>query len=577
MANIVQGSIGCTKKPGISFPNPSIVLSQSQILVIYGSVYIDNRVVNNTDTHHFAGDNADLDSNFDEVYPVFPDDPDLNGLVYRAVDGGIAHVAKSRFNHVPSKGWFEFRDHRWRRCLQGIDIYFPELVVSKLQIMKRFYQDHIPESELKEKQLKQITSTIKKVGNKDIPHYTKHSSGIFYNSNPDFESKLDESNDLLGFDNGVYDFKTHTFRSGRPDDFVSKSVGYCYMVEDSAEFEEKVYSLLQDIQPNVDERHHLLIFLSLLIHGSNREEIFTVFAGTTRNGKSLLSDLIKLTLGEYYATVSSTMLTGEKPTSSAPQADMVALKGCRAVIASEPERGRAINSAFMKWITGNDEVVCRPLNSNTIVRYNPKYKLIVLCNKIPVMDSNDEAVWIRSRIIEFPTKFVDLPVHPHERPINKSLKDDIKTIQWRQAFMKILITFYKKYQVEGLVPTAKVLQKTAEYKESSTIVLQFVNDRIEDANKGDNIALSSIYQQFQEWHAQNVGGSYPGSSYVKDELTSLGWDVSKKVKVGTSSVLGVKQHTLPQATTMQPKKALILKFGYFQLQTNGSNKMFVTD
>ncbi|TPX30186.1 hypothetical protein SmJEL517_g06193 [Synchytrium microbalum] len=404
--------------------------------------------------------------------------------------------------------------------------------------MKRFYQDHVPDGDLKNKQLKQIISTIKKVGNKDIPHYTKHSSGIFYSSNPDFDRKLDESHDLLGVDNGVYDFKTRTFRAGRPDDFISKSVGYPYIEEGTEEHEKKVMDLFRDIQPEPKECHYLLLFLSLMVHGSNPEEIFTVFTGTTRNGKSLLSDLIILTLGDYYATVSSTLLTGEQPASSSPQADIVALKGCRVVVASEPEKGRAINSGFMKWITGNDEVVCRPLNSNTIIRYNPQFKVVMLCNKIPTMDSNDEAVWARSRIVEFPTRFVDQPIQSHERQINKTLKVDIKSIEWRQAFIKILIKYHEEYPKEGLVATEKVLQKTAEYKEKSSIVLQFVNEEIEDAVKGQNLTYVSIYQRFCDWHSIHDGGRCPDSKFVKDELASLGWDL-KKVKVNLSSLVGI--------------------------------------
>ena len=31
---------------------------------------------------------------------------------------------------------------------------------------------------------------------------------------------------LLGFNNGVYDTRTKTFKDGTPDDYITKSVGY---------------------------------------------------------------------------------------------------------------------------------------------------------------------------------------------------------------------------------------------------------------------------------------------------------------------------------------------------------------
>ena len=47
--------------------------------------------------------------------------------------------------------------------------------------------------------------------------------------------KLDRAPDLLGFEDGVYDLRSHQFRDGRPDDFVSFSTKLYYYPEDEEE------------------------------------------------------------------------------------------------------------------------------------------------------------------------------------------------------------------------------------------------------------------------------------------------------------------------------------------------------
>ena len=44
----------------------------------------------------------------------------------------------------------------------------------------------------------------------------------------DFTKKLDSDNNLIGFNNGVYDLFNFEFRSGKPEDYITMTVSYDY-------------------------------------------------------------------------------------------------------------------------------------------------------------------------------------------------------------------------------------------------------------------------------------------------------------------------------------------------------------
>ena len=61
---------------------------------------------------------------------------------------------------------------------------------------------------------------------------------------------------LLGFNNGVYDTRTKTFRDGKPDDYISKSVGYDFPRK-AEKYSEDIVNLFKKIYPNKEVKNML--------------------------------------------------------------------------------------------------------------------------------------------------------------------------------------------------------------------------------------------------------------------------------------------------------------------------------
>jgi putative DNA primase/helicase len=214
-------------------------------------------------------------------------------------------------------------------------------------------------------------------------------------------------------------------------------------------------------------------------------------------------------LGEYFENIPANLLTRERPASSSPQPEIVKLKGKRAVFGSEPEQQQKINTGFVKWITGNDPLKARLLNSNELVEFLPHFKLVLLCNDIPLMDSNDFGIWRRSRIKEFPVTFMDNPrsSNKYEKPLDESLKQTIP--ECKAEFMLYLMEYFRKYRrMKRLRPTTRVLQMVERHKKRSNNVMQFVDECTTPAD-GHGILITDLYPRYRQWILSELPGEQP--------------------------------------------------------------------
>ncbi|KAJ3235388.1 hypothetical protein HDU78_005239 [Chytriomyces hyalinus] len=199
-------------------------------------------------------------------------------------------------------------------------------------------------------------------------------------------------------------------------------------------------------------------FLASALNGYNREEIFTIWTGTCRNGKGVLTDFVAAALGGssgYFHTISAALLTCDPPQANSPVPEILSLQGKRVIMGSEPEKGSSIRSGMLKLLTGNDRLSGRPLYSNKEISFEPQHTIILQTNAIPKLDATDCAIWKRCRISDFPNEFIDNPTPPNERAIDRKLKDEVK--KWAPQFMLLLLEWYKVYPSEGLTPTAAMI------------------------------------------------------------------------------------------------------------------------
>jgi P4 family phage/plasmid primase-like protien len=370
---------------------------------------------------------------------------------------------------------------------------------------------------------------------RDIMSVVKERYSAQNNPKKNFLEILDSNRNLIVFTNGVYDLETHSFREGRPVDYMSMSVGYDYLNTFSQNYTDLI-KFLCDIQPDAIEREFLLTYLSHALYG-NMLEWFTILTGSGRNGKSKFIELIKKVFGNYYSPMKSQMLTRPQPDAHAPDPGLLSLRHKKIVIASEPEKRTSLNSGFIKFITGRDSIQIRECHGNQMIDFDPKFILFFVCNDIPDTDDFDSAFSKRVKCINFPTEFCDNPITETQKLIDTTINE--KFDSWRSDFILLLIEYYKKYMItKKIIITDYVAKWTNQYKENTDIYLQFLNECTEESNT--HIRTSVLYEAFKMWFKKNNANK--AIPINKEFMAKIKYHKSiSKIKFGESSVVnGIK-------------------------------------
>uniref|UniRef100_A0A6C0C4U0 SF3 helicase domain-containing protein n=1 Tax=viral metagenome TaxID=1070528 RepID=A0A6C0C4U0_9ZZZZ len=485
--------------------------------------------------------------------------------------------------------WFYFNEQtgRWKETEHGHELRkrLSYDIISIFEHYSKFYKDKRgddPESETYEINDRKHSNCLKNIlklkdsGYKD--KIMKECKERFYDG--EFMDKLNGKKNLIGFDNGVVDLKSEylnyegnliierIFRQGRPDDYVSLSVGYSLPVckEDLPininEITENIvhingYKELNDdledfilkVLPKDDVRDYTLRFLSSCLSGEIREEKFYFWTGSGSNGKSKITDLINYTLGDYSKTMDVAYLTTKRGSSAGASPELEAIRYARFVSMSEPEKDDQIYVGKLKQITGGDTMTSRGLFKNT-TEFKPQFKLMLMCNDLPKLAGNDGGVARRIEVVDFISKFTNNPRpsthNPHQYMADLQLGEKLK--QWNILFMIKLLDYYTLYDKEGTKSPESVTAATSVYITESDTVQKWIS---EDLSESDNVtSLDDLMDNLKTW-CDDVGYDY--KKIVKKDVFSALSKAQEKTEYGPPVFGRLKSDKAPNGTTRCPK------------------------
>lgn len=328
------------------------------------------------------------------------------------------------------------------------------------------------------------------------------SSLFFYEdniTNKSFEEILDTSNQLIVFNNGVYDLDNHIFRAGEPCDYCSVSTSITYKeFTDNHPIVKEVYTFLKQVLPIPNVFNYVMKVLASCLTGENRDENAYFFTGEGGNGKSKLIELVKLTIGEYYCSPSASILQQKRSSAENASPSLISTKSKRITVIQEPEENK-LNAGMLKEWTGGDTITGRGLYEKKMITFKPQFTLVIVSNHLPELPADDGGIWRRVKNIKFVSRFCENPDSnkPYEFKIDKRLSN--KMNKWPQAFMWILIQHYKKYVEEGLTEPKEVIEEINNYRNEYNSFSQWAEDCIiRTDNNSNKVQCNLAYNSYKD-------------------------------------------------------------------------------
>lgn len=228
------------------------------------------------------------------------------------------------------------------------------------------------------------------------------------------EDSFDRDPNLLNTPTGVVDLRSGHLSPHSPDQRFTHCTSVPY--EPGADQSAWLKWLIGAV--GAEQAAWLQLAVGYSITGHTREEVLFYLYGPPRAGKGLFTETLLAVLGKPLATeINFSTFTAQR-TGDSQNFDLAPLKPCRLVAASESNSYERFNEAKLKALTGGNEVYCA-FKHHTHFSYRPQFKIWLSSNEPVNADPDDEAVWGRLRVIEFP--------HSHLGAENKLLKEKMRS------------------------------------------------------------------------------------------------------------------------------------------------------
>jgi P4 family phage/plasmid primase-like protien len=415
-----------------------------------------------------------------------------------------------------NKTWYIFKDHRWEldrgetlRMFISVEMY--NAYQSKVNSWMNEMQHYDPTDERyasMSKRVKigtEISSRLKRTNDKN--NIMREAAALFFDK--DFDKNMDSNKWLMCFKNGVIDIKNRVFRDGMPLDYITKSTNINYEHFDSEkhdDYSSKILKFMEQLFPIASLNKYMWEHLASVLIGENINQTFNIYRGSGSNGKSMFTDLMKYTLGDYYGEVPITLVTEKRPGIGGTSSEIMQLKGVRYAVMQEPSKDAKINEGMMKQLTGDSTLSGRALYHEQET-FLIQFHLVVCTNVLFEVGSNDDGTWRRIRICDFLAKFVNpgesfqLSDNPYQFPKDFNLKDKLKT--WAEVFASMLVKL--AFEKQGIVEDCEIVKASSnKYRQGQDHISAFVADMV-GKKEGKSVKRNELWEQFKLWFNEQQG------------------------------------------------------------------------
>ena len=383
-----------------------------------------------------------------------------------------------KFAYNSATGWVVFAGKKW--VLDGAEALLDRAIIQTLEQRARAVIDS-GEMERYAKILKKCVPSAGTLnGTKSLLQ------SLSYSGVDEFDSDPDRLNCL----NGVVDLRTGKITPHSP----KTKFMHCVNAEYKPNADQSFWVNWLIGAVGKEQAEYLQLAAGYTATGHTREEVLFYLFGPSRSGKGTFTETLKELFGKPLAEeVTFSTFTAQRSGDS-QNFDLAPLKPCRYVAASESNSYERFNDAKVKALTGGNEIYCA-FKHRSHFSYKPQFKIWLSSNHPVNADPDDDAVWGRVRVIEFPNSNLGRE--------DKSLKYRMRSRDVLEGVLAWVVEGARKWYALGAagLPEPESSRQTKKKQRGELDNVQAWID--ECCTTGEFCAGSVLYLSYEKWCRDN--------------------------------------------------------------------------
>ncbi|MGI2295116.1 phage/plasmid primase, P4 family [Paenibacillus sp. GXUN7292] len=308
--------------------------------------------------------------------------------------------------------------------------------------------------------------------------------------------ELDADQWLLNVNNGTIDLRTGMLLPHNPSMLLTKLAPVDYIPDAPRPlWTSTLYRIFEDEQgqPRMPELFFLKKMLGYCLTGSVTEHAFFIFHGRRgRNGKGVINQAVEAILGDYAQQIPADALLAKRSDGGGASPSIAKIRGSRLVFAKETDRGRRLDEALIKSLTGGDSITARFLHENEFT-FRPTFKIILETNYNPHVDGSDDGIWDRIKKLDFLRHF---QAHERDKALGEKLQEEYAGI------LAWMVEGCLMWQHEGLEETADMKAYKEQTRSDGDPVISYADERIL-FNVEAWVRPKELYDDYEQWTYRN--------------------------------------------------------------------------
>jgi hypothetical protein len=350
------------------------------------------------------------------------------------------------------------------------------------------------------------------------------------------EKKLDKlPQDVIPFDNGMFDFQTGTLRPFQREDYISQTIGYDFDASAAELYAHRVQEFYEQVLPIPEEREYFVQEISAALFAAQPAKHIIVLTDERdgSNGKTTLMRAVEAVFGSFTAATERSFLystTINNPNGHA--ANFLSYADKRLAFFDEPEPNMRLDMRKLKDLSSGDaRIRGRGFHEGQVVDLTWQCLIVIACNEanFPAMDASDMPMVERLKALKMRSLF--LKANSSRRQLagddfvfdmaGSKFKKDLNG-PWRSAhFMLLADAYRRRYASEGATAPepACILEMVNKLVESAdpriSTALEFLDEQVDfaperpEGMKGKQlfayITEKELRARFFEWYLERRG------------------------------------------------------------------------